>query len=122
MHKLALLGLSVCVATGVQAQSIDSGFRLMFDQRGGNCAACHSLPDSKGKKTGTQSTFAPPLDKVALRYNGEQLKQWITDARQINPKTLMPSFGVNWGTATAQGRLLTDAQIADIVAALESLR
>jgi L-cysteine S-thiosulfotransferase len=122
MHKLALLGLSMIFATNVQAQSIDSGFRLMFDQRGGNCTACHSIPDSKGKKTGTQSTFAPPLEKVALRYTTDQLKQWITDARQINPKTLMPPFGLNWGTATAQGRLLTDAQIADITAALESLR
>lgn len=104
------------------AQSVEQGFRILFEQRSGNCAACHSIPDVQGKKSGIQSSFAPPLDGVGSRYNQAQLLQWVVDARVIKPNTLMPPFGVNLNTATAQGRLLTDAQIADVVAALQTLR
>jgi L-cysteine S-thiosulfotransferase len=51
-----------------------------------------------------------------------QLIQWVVDARKINPQTLMPPFGVDLNTSTARGRLLTDAQIANVVAALQTLR
>jgi L-cysteine S-thiosulfotransferase len=106
----------------VVAQSAANGFQIMFDQRGGNCAACHSIPDASGKKNGVQSNFAPPLDGVAARYSSIQLMQWVLDARNINPQTLMPPFGVDLNTSTARGRLLTDSQIADVVAALQTLR
>ena len=104
------------------ASPIQRGFATMFDQRGGNCAACHSIPDAQGKKSGIQSTFAPPLDGVGTRYNKMQLMQWVVDARVVKPNTLMPPFGVDLNTHTAKGRLLTDAQIAQVVAALETLR
>jgi L-cysteine S-thiosulfotransferase len=98
------------------------GFALMFDQRAGNCIACHSIPNAKGQKAGVQSSFAPPLDGVGKRYERALLTQWVRDARKLNAQTLMPPFGVEWNSATAQGRLLTDAQIADVVAALQTLR
>jgi sulfur oxidation c-type cytochrome SoxX len=114
-----LKALSICLliwCSGLCASEL--GFAIMFNQRAGNCAACHSIPDLKGGKTGIQSTFAPPLDKVATRYSAEQLKQWVIDARHFNPNTLMPPFGINLGN----GQLLTDAQIAEVTAALQSLR
>jgi L-cysteine S-thiosulfotransferase len=118
LHVLTLLWF-----TGLaQAQNAEVGFKLMFDQRGGNCTACHSILDAAGKKSGVQSNFAPPLDGVATRYNAAQLLQWVVDARKMNPQTLMPPFGVDWNTDKAKGRLLTDAQIADVVAALQTLR
>jgi L-cysteine S-thiosulfotransferase len=116
----ALFFLSLTGLT--QAQNTVLGFKLMFDQRGGNCSACHSIPDVAGKKSGVQSNFAPPLDGVASRYRVAQLMQWVVDARKINPQTLMPPFGVDLNTDKAKGRLLTDAQIADVVAALQTLR
>ncbi len=118
------LTVSAAIAIGVDAnaQLAESGFRVMLDQRGGNCAACHSIPDAAGKKSGIQSTFAPPLDGVGSRYSKAQLTQWVVDARVIKPSTLMPPFGVDFNTPNAKGRLLTDAQIADVVAALELLR
>jgi L-cysteine S-thiosulfotransferase len=122
MVAIALLTTSASAQSTSAASPIQQGFALMFDQRSGNCTACHSIPDSQGKKTGTQSTFAPPLDGVGSRYNKATLTQWVTDARVIRPSTLMPPFGVDWATTTAQGRLLTDAQIADVVAALQTLR
>ena len=116
LSSLAAFGSSA------DAQSVEQGFRVLFEQRSGNCAACHSIPDAQGKKSGIQSSFAPPLDGVGSRYSPAQLLQWVVDARVIKPNTLMPPFGVNLNTATAQGRLLTDAQIADVVAALQTLR
>ncbi|MGA8514601.1 MAG: sulfur oxidation c-type cytochrome SoxX [Burkholderiaceae bacterium] len=93
-------------------QSLAQGWQVLFDQRLGNCAACHSIPDQKGAKTGIQSTFAPALDGVASRYSPAQLRQWVVDARKINPNTLMPPFGA----------MLSPQQIADVLAALQTLR
>jgi sulfur-oxidizing protein SoxX len=119
----ALFLLTLHSLTGLaQAQNAESGFKLMFDQRGGNCAACHSIPDAAGKKSGIQSNFAPPLEGVASRYSPAQLLQWVVDARKINPQTLMPPFGLDLNSDKAKGRLLSDAQIADVVAALQTLR
>ncbi len=92
--------------------SEQQGWRILFDQRSGNCAACHSIPDQKGAKTGIQSTFAPALDDVATRYNAAQLRQWVVDARKINPNTMMPPFG----------QVLTPQQVTDVLAALQTLR
>ena len=114
------------VAVGVlwqtSAAAEANGWQIMFDQRTGNCIACHAIPDANGKKNGVQSTFAPPLDGVGTRYNKVQLMQWVVDARVVKPNTLMPPFGVDLNTHTAKGRLLTDAQIAQVVATLETLR
>jgi L-cysteine S-thiosulfotransferase len=92
--------------------SIAQGWRILFDQRLGNCVACHSIPDQKGAKTGIQSTFAPALDGVATRYSAAQMRQWVVDARKINPDTLMPPFG----------EILTPQQVTDVLAALQTLR
>jgi sulfur oxidation c-type cytochrome SoxX len=88
------------------------GWRILFDQRLGNCAACHSIPNEKGQKSGIQSTFAPALDGVAARYSAAQLRQWVEDARKINPNTMMPPFG----------QMLTPQQVTDVLAALQTLR
>ncbi len=88
------------------------GWRILFDQRLGNCVACHSIPDAQGKKTGIQSTFGPALDGVASRLQADQLRQWVVDGRRINPNTLMPPFGL----------ILNAQQIEDALAALSTLR
>jgi sulfur oxidation c-type cytochrome SoxX len=92
--------------------SLQQGWRILFDQRLGNCAACHSIPNEKGQKTGIQSTFAPALDGVAARYSAARLRQWVVDARKINPDTMMPPFG----------QMLTPQQVTDVLAALQTLR
>jgi L-cysteine S-thiosulfotransferase len=92
--------------------SLQQGWRILFDQRLGNCAACHSIPNEKGQKSGIQSTFAPALDGVASRYDAAQMRQWVLDARKINPNTMMPPFG----------QMLTPQQVTDVLAALQTLR
>jgi L-cysteine S-thiosulfotransferase len=96
----------------LSAASLQQGWRILFDQRLGNCAACHSIPNEQGKKVGIQSTFAPALDGVATRYNAVQLRQWVVDARKINPNTMMPPFGP----------MLSPQQVTDVLAALQTLR
>jgi L-cysteine S-thiosulfotransferase len=104
--------LSDQATTASRTASLEQGWRILFDQRQGNCSACHSIPDQKGTKTGIQSTFAPALDGVASRYSTEQLRQWVVDARKINPNTLMPPFGA----------MLSAQQVTDVLAALQTLR
>ncbi|MBK7656921.1 MAG: hypothetical protein IPJ18_19765, partial [Betaproteobacteria bacterium] len=55
--------------------------------------ACHALPGQIGSSGGITSTLGPTLTGIANRYNPLQLRQWVTDARQIKPDTLMPPFG-----------------------------
>jgi L-cysteine S-thiosulfotransferase len=98
--------------TLAQTPSAANGWRILFEQRLGNCVACHSIPNEQGKKMGVQSTFAPPLDGVAGRYNPETLRQWVVDARKINPDTLMPPFGL----------ILSPEQVSDVLAAMLTLR
>jgi L-cysteine S-thiosulfotransferase len=93
---------------------ITRGWAAVNQQRLGNCMACHSMPDAQGRKAGLQSTFAPPLDGVGSRYDTATLRQWVADARRINPDTLMPPFGSHG--------ILSEAQIDDVVAVLLTLR
>jgi L-cysteine S-thiosulfotransferase len=114
---LALAGAALCLPTLSQTQDASPtqrGFRIIADQRLGNCMACHSMPDAQGKKIGIQSTFAPPLDTVASRYDAAALRQWVADARIINPQTFMPPFATNG--------ILSVAQIDDVLAALLTLK
>jgi L-cysteine S-thiosulfotransferase len=112
--KLLLCATGVWTAASVWAQtpSLTEGWRILFEQKLGNCAACHSIPNDQGRKAGIQSTFAPQLDGVASRYAPEVLKQWLVDARKINPNTLMPPFGL----------ILSTEQINDVLTALQTLR
>lgn len=105
---LFLLSTTSCAL----AADVTSGWRILLEQRFGNCVACHSIPNEQGKKTGVQSTFAPALDGVASRYSPEVIRQWVVDARKINPDTLMPPFG----------GILSPEQVNDALAALQTLR
>ena len=109
---VVLIALSVQAKEQVQGVSTAQGWRILFDQRLGNCVACHSIPDAQGRKSGIQSTFGPALDGVASRIQADNLRQWVLDARRIKPDTLMPPFGL----------ILSADQIEDALAALQTLR
>jgi L-cysteine S-thiosulfotransferase len=102
------------------ASDAEQGFRIMATGNLGNCLACHALPG----QTDVRSTFGPALGQVASRYNASTLRQWVTDARQIKPDTLMPPFGSTAGTnaAVRSQPMLTEEQIAHVVAALLTLQ
>jgi L-cysteine S-thiosulfotransferase len=115
----ALVG-ALLAGTAWGQGSAEQGFRLMNTMSGGNCLACHSLPNQKG----SASTFAPSLNQVGKRYTTDELRQWVTDARQIKPDTLMPPFGTTAGThrAIVSQSILSAEDIDHIVAALQTLR
>jgi L-cysteine S-thiosulfotransferase len=115
----ALAAVLLAGAAGAQGTA-EQGFRIMASGSGGNCLACHTIPG----QTGAASNFGPALSQVGERYNADELRQWVTDARLIKPDTLMPPFGTTKGTnepIRAQSMLSFD-EIGHVVAALQTLR
>ena len=106
------------------AQDATTGLQIISDRAKGNCVACHSLPGQIDNSGGITSNFGPALRGVANRYNPLQLRQWVNDARQIKPDTLMPPFGSTAGLNLPQPAIavLTPEQIEHVVAALQTWR
>jgi len=88
----ALLGsltLSIpAIATAQDAAVIEEGKKIAFNKKKGNCLACHAI---KGGKL--PGNIGPPLVDIKSRYDQTALKAQITDARSVNPNTMMPPFG-----------------------------
>ena len=122
----------VVTATTSTAQSLSDaalGLRIMANRQQGNCVTWHQvslLRDAKGIEgaSGKQGDFGPSLDGVAQRYSVAQLRQWVMDARQLSPNTLMPPFGSLEGTTQANPArpMLSLDEIDKVTAALASLR
>ena len=116
------LGFGLYVTGGyAQAQTATSeGWRIMTERSLGNCIACHALPG----QTGVLSTLGPSLQGVGARYSADQLQQWVVDARQIHPNTLMPPFGSASGLnrVSIKEPLLNSEQIRLVVATLAQWR
>ncbi len=97
----------------------------------GMCIACHTV---RGVPT-MQATLGPNLTHVASRTtfagglyptDPRHLARWIKKPSALKPGALMPSFGIGeYDPYTLKGPVkvgFTDAQIADIVAYLTSLK
>ncbi len=121
--------LSCCIVLSVGGISLSwaatdsppqEAWRIMTERSLGNCIACHALPG----QTGVRSSFGPSLQGVGSRYSAEQLQQWVVDARQIHPNTLMPPFGNTSGLnrVTTAEPLLSPAQIRLLVTTLAQWR
>ena len=69
--------------------NIKEGKKLAFDRKKGNCLACHEM--AGGDLAGD---IGPPLVAMKARFpDFEALKAQISDARTINPNTIMLPFG-----------------------------
>src|SRR5512140_800320 len=83
MLKSMIVGLVLCVGFAVTAAAQDAkvakGEKVYTDQK---CAMCHSIGE-KGNKKG-------PLDGVAVKYNADELRQWVVDAKGMTVKTKAP--------------------------------
>lgn len=67
------------------------GQAIAFDNKKGNCLACHAMPGTKGEMAGT---IAPPLIAMKLRFpDRAKLRAQVWNASSNNPKTSMPPFG-----------------------------
>ncbi len=125
------LCLSLWASTGTTQtlSEAELGLRIMANRQQGNCVTCHQisvLRDAKGidGATGKQGDFGPSLDGVGNRYSLVQLREWVMDARRMNPHTLMPPFGTLEGTTQASPSrpMLSLEEIDNVTAALATLR
>jgi sulfur-oxidizing protein SoxX len=122
-------GLWSCAISAQTLSDSELGLRIMANRQQGNCVTCHPvsvLQDAKdiNGASGKQGNFGPSLDGVANRYSVAQLRQWVVDARQINPDTRMPPFGTLKGTTqpSPSQPILSLDEIDKVTAALATLR
>jgi len=86
---LGSLSLSIpATATAEEASVIEQGKKIAFNKKKGNCLACHAI---KGGKL--PGNIGPALVDIKSRYDKSALKTQISDARSVNPNTIMPPFG-----------------------------
>jgi sulfur-oxidizing protein SoxX len=120
----ALVALGALVAPA--GADTSPGIELMRDSTKGNCSICHLVPGI-GLPEDAQGTIGPSLEGVGARLSPEELSQQVADARRINPNTVMPPYGTTEGLVDVDRRylgrpILTDSEIAAIVAYLSGLR
>ena len=72
----ATLCLGLAASAAAQDAKVTKGQQLFTDQK---CTLCHSVGD-KGNKKG-------PLDGVASKLSGDEIRSWITDAKGMTAKT-----------------------------------
>jgi sulfur-oxidizing protein SoxX len=85
---------------------VPTGQELAFDNRKGNCLACHAMPgDSKAV---TNTNIAPPLISMKERFpDRAKLYAQLWDASKANADSLMPPFGKH--------KILSDDEINKVV-------
>ena len=78
--RLALMTTALCLGlaatAAAQEAKVTKGQQIFTDQK---CSLCHSIGD-KGNKKG-------PLDGVASKLSGDEIRSWITDAKGMTAKT-----------------------------------
>ncbi|OJW51390.1 MAG: sulfur oxidation c-type cytochrome SoxX [Thiobacillus sp. 65-1059] len=83
-----------------------TGQELAFDNRKGNCLACHAMPGES--KAVTSTNIAPPLISMKERFpERAKLYAQVWDASKANADTLMPPFGKH--------KILSDDEINKVV-------
>lgn len=90
-RSLALLAglLLPAVASAQPAPSV--GQQLAFDQRKGNCLACHTM-----KGGDVPSNVGPELSDMKARFpDRKALYAILWDEETRNPQAVMPPFGKN---------------------------
>jgi L-cysteine S-thiosulfotransferase len=129
MALLAGMTLSAAadaVDTPLTAQPGDParGRQIVEDRQLGDCLLCHAGPFPAPH---LQGNIGPSLAGVGSRLTSGQIRLRLTDARRLNPETVMPPYyvadGLNRVAHRWQGKpALTAQQIEDVVAFLATLR
>ncbi len=83
-----------------------TGQELAFDNRKGNCLACHGMPSDRQAVTSTD--IAPPLASMKERFpDRAKLYAQVWDATKAKADSLMPPFGKH--------RILTEDELNKVV-------
>jgi len=125
---------SGAVTTSLSGMAGDaaSGAEIMAAKSRGNCIACHEI--TALADTPFHGEIGPLLDGVGDRWNEEQLRGLVADAKMTFDSSLMPSFykvsgfvrpGDGYTGKAAEGELaplLSAQDIEDVVAFLMTLK
>lgn len=110
----------------------EAGLKVMVTRGKGNCIACHQV--SALQEYPFHGEVGPSLDGVGARWNEEDLRGIVTNAKMTFPGSIMPAFyktdgfirpGDGYTGDAAQGPLdplLTAQEIEDVVAYLMTLQ
>jgi L-cysteine S-thiosulfotransferase len=102
------------------------GRAIVANRQVGLCLLCHTGPFPEER---FQGNLAPSLAGAGSRWSEGQLRLRISDARRVNPGSIMPAYHA--GTAEPAARvasgwkdrpILDAQQIEDVVAFLSTLR
>ena len=106
--------------------------RIVMNKGAGNCIACHSVSDLNDLPF--HGEIGPMLDGVGDRWSEAELRGIVSNAKEMFPDSMMPSFyrttgfirpGNGFTGKAAEGvlePLLTAQQIEDVVAYLLTLK
>lgn len=104
----ALTAVTGAVVAADEA-TIKEGKELAFNNKKGNCLACHMIPGGD-----LPGNIGPPLIAMKARFPDlEKLRAQIAEPRTMNPNTIMPPFGTHG--------ILTDDEIDKVVAYIHTL-
>ena len=103
---LILLAGFAQAARAAEADKAPTGQELAFDNRKGNCLACHMMPGEP--KAISSSNIGPPLIAMRERFpDRAKLYAQVWDASKSNADSLMPPFGKH--------KILSEAEINTVV-------
>jgi len=101
-----LAALFVNAAVAAEPAKEETGKSIAYDNRIGNCLACHAMPTMPDAEQPGNS--GPPLIAMSARFPDKAvLRAKIWDATATNPETMMPPFGKH--------KALTEAQIDKVI-------
>lgn len=138
IHAEAIKPTAVTFTDGAVATSLsgvagdpESGRKIM-NKGAGNCIACHNVSDLA--ELPFHGEVGPPLDGVGDRWSEAELRGIVSNAKEMFPESVMPSFyrttgfirpGNAYTGKAAEGPLeplLTAQQVEDVVAYLLTLK
>jgi len=118
--------LTVAESLTGQPGSAEEGAKTFKDRRLGNCLACHANKDMA--KELFQGNVGPVLDGVAGRYQPDQLRAILVNAKTVfGAETTMPGFyTLEAGKDVAEDfvgkTILSAQQVEDVIAYLTTLK
>ncbi len=100
------------------------GRAIVADRSVGLCLLCHTAPIAEER---FQGDIAPDLRDVGSRLSEGQLRLRVTNARHLNPASVMPHYygqhgAVRVGSQWRGRSVLSAQQIEDVIAYLRTLR
>lgn len=100
------------------------GKKIAYNEKLGNCLACHSMPFSDAVDPGN---VGPNLKGIGSYSSAGHLRLRLVNPKALNPQTMMPAYyrvvGLNRVSEKFAGKPILDAQqIEDVVAFLMTIK